>query len=88
MSATRILNGLERVSATGPEADNVARLGFLEWVFGLEGEDTAAKARAALACPAAQRPESPAACAFVSFLRQASRPVSHEVRRRRRRAMN
>lgn len=84
MSATQILNGLERSTATGEEADQVARLGFLEWAFGLEGEATPAEARAALASPAAQRPASAAACAFVTFLHQAAQPMARGFRRRRR----
>ena len=87
MTARRILDGLERSTATGAEADAVARLGFLEWAFGLEGDATAAEARAALASPQAQRPASAAACAFVSFLRQASVPVSRTAARRGRRRL-
>lgn len=88
MTAARILDGLERSDATGPEADSVARMGFLEWAFGLEGEVTPAKARAALDSEAAQRPGSDAACAFVLFLRQATRPMSGAARRGRRRALH
>jgi len=88
MTATRILDGLERSDATGPEADSVARLGFLEWAFGLEGEVTPAKAKAALDSAEAQGPESDAACAFVLFLRQATRPVTGGLRRGRRRALH
>jgi len=92
MMATRILNGLELCAATGEEAESVARLEFLEWVFGLDGAATPAEARAALATPAAQRAESDAACAFVGFLRQASRPVSRPAtkgaRRGRRRTVH
>ena len=88
MTAARILDGLERSEATGAEADNVARMGFLEWAFGLEGEVTPAKAKAALDSAEAQGPESDAACAFVVFLRQATRPVSGGLRRGRRRALH
>ena len=89
MTARQILDGLERSTATGAEADSVARMGFLEWAFGIEGEATAAEARAVLASPQAQQPESPAACKFVSFLRQASVPMSRSpVRRGRRRLMH
>lgn len=89
MSATRILNGLERSTATGPEAETVARLGFLEWAFGLEGEATPDEARVALATPEAQQPGSAAARAFVSFLRQAAQPVSRiDSRRGRKRAFH
>ncbi|KZY35966.1 hypothetical protein A3731_16420 [Roseovarius sp. HI0049] len=82
------MDGLERSDATGPEADSVARLGFLEWAFGLEGEVTPAKAKAALDSAEAQGPESDAACAFVLFLRQATRPVTGGLRRGRRRALH
>ncbi|WP_397541256.1 hypothetical protein [Roseovarius salis] len=88
MTATRILHGLERSAAKGDEADGIARLWFLEWVFGLDGEATPAEARAALASRAAQNAESAAACAFVRFLRQAAQPVAPEMRRRRRRAIH
>lgn len=93
MTATRILDGLERSPATGAEADAVARLGFLEWVFGLEGGAARAEARTALASPAAQRPGSAAARRFVAFLRQAALPVSRPTsgqtgRRRRQRALH
>ena len=89
MSATRILDGLERSTATGAEADTVARLGFLEWAFGLEGEATPNEARMALATPGAQRPGSAAACAFVSFLHQATQPISRRAcRRGRKRALH
>ncbi|MEQ9261025.1 MAG: hypothetical protein RIG84_18210 [Roseovarius sp.] len=75
MMATRILDGLERSTATGEDAHMMARLGFLEWAFTLEGEATPAEARAALEVPEAQRAESCAAQAFVGFLREASRHV-------------
>jgi len=89
MTATRILQGLERSTATGAEADSLARLGFLEWAFGLEGAATPAKARAALASPAAQRAESAAARAFVGFLGQATQPVARAgMRRGRKRAVH
>lgn len=88
MTATRILDGLERSEATGAEADSVARLGFLEWAFGLEGEVTPAKAKAALDSAEAREPESDAACAFVVFLRQATKPMRGSLRRGRRRALH
>ena len=81
MTATRILDGLERVTATGKEADSVARLGFLEWVFLQPGDATAKAAREALNCPAARNAGSAAARAFVDFLRQATLPVSRPGRR-------
>ena len=88
MTAARILDGLERSEATGAEADNVARMGFLEWACGLEGEVTPAKAKAALDSAEAQGPESDAACAFVVFLRQATQPMMGGARRGRRRALH
>lgn len=88
MTATLILDGLERSTATGDEAHVVARMGFLEWAFGLEGEATPAEARAALEAPAAKAPESDAAQAFVAFLRQATQPVSTGFRRGRRRRLH
>lgn len=73
MTAIRILHGLEDISATGHEADSVARLGFLEWVFTSPGSVTPAEARRALSDIAPHAPGSAAACAFVSFLQEASR---------------
>ena len=87
MTATRILNGLERSTATGDEADTVARLGFLEWAFGLEGDATPGAARAALASPAAQEAGSDAARAFVGFLHQAAQPIACRLVRRGRNRM-
>lgn len=85
MTASRILHGLERSSATGREADSMARLGFLEWVFTVEGAATPGAAKKALALAEAQRPESAAARAFVGFLRQATQSVPGAGRRRGRR---
>ncbi len=86
MCVTRILDGLEACEAIGAEADAVARLGFLEWVFSEIGAVSATQARAALDCPAARNAASPAAQAFVGFLQQAGGPgaVSGAGRRRRR----
>lgn len=81
MTANRILDGLEDSNATGAEADTMARLGFLEWVFTLPSTVTARAARDALKSPAAQNPDSAAARAFVAYLEQATHPVS-AVRRR------
>ena len=84
MTATRILNGLERSTATGDEADSMARLGFLEWAFGLECDATPGAARAALASAAAQRADSDAARAFVAFLNEAAQPIAQRLVRRAR----
>lgn len=73
MTAIRILNGLEDSAATGPEADSMARLGFLEWVFASPGTLTAESARRALQEISPHVPGSPAARAFVGFLEEASR---------------
>lgn len=84
MTVNQILTGLERSDATGQEADQVARLGFLEWAFTLPGEASAKAARAALDCPEARNADSAAARAFVGFLEQATRPISSSRVRRRR----
>ena len=60
MTATRIVQGLERSETTGAEAAMVARMGFLEWVLGLDGDATAQTAKAALAEPCLQQATSPA----------------------------
>ena len=85
MSAGRILSGLETSNATGAEAEAVARMGFLEWVFAEPDAVTARAARVALDCPEARNAVSPAAQAFVGFLKQAgSGGAARPVRRRRR----
>jgi len=86
----RILQGLERSPATGDEAEGMARLGFLEWMFALEGASAArGHARAALQSDAAQAAESAAARAFVRFLQQATWALPPaQVRKGRRRALN
>lgn len=73
MTAIRILHGLEDVSGTGAEAEGMARLGFLEWVFASPGTLTPAAARRALEDIAPHAPESEAACAFVGYLEEAAR---------------
>ena len=89
MSVTHILDGLEHSEATGQEADCVARLGFLEWVFTAPGTITPQAARDALNSPAARNPGSDAARAFVGFLRQATQPVNRGGSRRgRQRRLN
>ncbi|WP_111732003.1 hypothetical protein [Roseovarius amoyensis] len=89
-AALRILQGLERSPATGDEAEGMARLGFLEWMFALEGDSAVPEhARVALHSDAARAAESAAARAFVGFLRQATWPLPPApVRQRRRRALN
>jgi hypothetical protein len=75
MTVTQILNGLETVPATGAEADNAARLGFMEWVFASPRAATPQAARDALQTEAAQEASSPAARAFVGFLQAACVPM-------------
>ncbi|MEL7258009.1 MAG: hypothetical protein AAFN80_09225 [Pseudomonadota bacterium] len=84
MTVNRILDGLERSDATGPEAAAVARLGFLEWVFAHPGDVTPKVVGAALRDPSVQNPTSAAARAFVDVLREARDvPTSAPVRRGR-----
>ncbi|EAQ23514.1 hypothetical protein ROS217_16870 [Roseovarius sp. 217] len=73
MTFLRIIDGLESSQATGPQAMQAARMGFLQWACAVEGPITAQMARAALESPAARQAESAAARAFVGFLREASR---------------
>jgi len=82
MTALKILTGLETIDATGAEADTVARLGFLEWAFCQQGYATPEAARAALRTVAMTTPSSEAACAFVSFLEEATRMVYRPGKRR------
>jgi hypothetical protein len=86
MSVSRIIDGLERSDAEGREADAVARLGFLEWVFTQPEAVTAQDARAALDAPELQNPTSAAAQAFAGFLRQATKAVQGAGARRGRAA--
>ena len=88
MCVTRILDGLERSAATGPQADAVARMGFLEWAFDAPGAAGPMAAREALESPAAQNPVSPAARAFVGFLEAACVAVPPSPRGRRRRRLH
>lgn len=85
MSLTPIMDGLERSGATGAEAEAVARLGFLEWVFAHPGAVTARVVREALAEPAVQNAGSAAARAFVDVLEEA-RHAAPMARGRRGRA--
>ncbi|WP_236544479.1 hypothetical protein [Roseovarius atlanticus] len=75
MSLTPIMDGLERSGATGDEAEAVARLGFLEWVFAHPGTVTARVVREALDEPAVQNADSAAAKAFVGVLEEARHAV-------------
>jgi len=84
MTVTTILSGLEACDARGDEADAIARLGFLEWVFSAKGLVTPGAARLALKSSAAQNPESAAAQAFVGYLWEATRPALGPRHQRRR----
>ncbi len=86
MSLTPIMDGLERSGATGAEAEAVARLGFLEWVFAYPGAVTARVVREALDEPAVQNAGSAAARAFVDVLEEARYAVPMARRRRGRAA--
>ncbi len=84
MTVSHIINGLETMDLTGAEATQAARLGFLEWAFcDLDG-GTPQAARAALDCAEAQSPNSAAAQAFVSYLREATLTLNRPKRRRAR----
>lgn len=84
MSISRILNGLETMDATGPDATSAARLGFLEWAFCAKDGGTPEAAQTALASPAARNASSDAARAFVGYLREATVACARPVRRRTR----
>lgn len=71
MSVKPIIAGLERSGATGADARDAARLGFLEWVFGYPGDVTARVVREALEEPEVRNADSAAAKAFVEVLEQA-----------------
>ncbi|MCR9115061.1 MAG: hypothetical protein NXH84_17410 [Rhodobacteraceae bacterium] len=88
MNANVILNGLERSDATGTEADSMARLGFLEWVFTQPGEATPEAAQDALRQAELQNPSSAAARAFVAILEEATVPMKPGTRRGRVRVMH
>ncbi|MDR9394402.1 hypothetical protein [Roseovarius sp. SYSU LYC5161] len=89
MNVTQILDGLESSAATGHEADTIARVGFLEWVFAYPRATTQQDARRALAEPAAQNACSAAARAFVKHLEQATGPgIARNGRRGRSRRMS
>ena len=84
MVLTRILDGLEQSPAQGAEAQNMARLGFLEWVLSAPEGITAQDAKDALLQPNVRDAESAAAQEFVSFLEQATVQVSARRARRKR----
>lgn len=86
MTLTPIMDGLERSGATGPEAEAVARMGFLEWVFAYPGTVTPHVVREALAEPAVRNAGSAAARAFVGVLEEAGHAVQMPQRGRRGRA--
>lgn len=82
MSLQRIVEGLEQSEATGREAQAMAKLGFLEWVFAQPGAVSAPVVREALAELAVCRVTSDAACAFAEVMRQAAPGVQPAARRR------
>ncbi|WP_120502192.1 hypothetical protein [Roseovarius sp. EL26] len=84
MVLTRILDGLEQSPAQGADAQNMARLGFLEWVLSSPAGITAQDAKDALLQPGIQDAESAAAQEFVTFLEQATVKVSARRSRRNR----
>ncbi|WP_294606269.1 hypothetical protein [Roseovarius sp.] len=84
MSLNRILDGLEQSTATGAQAFDHARCGFLEWAVSVKGPVTPVLVRAALSDPAVLAAESAAAQAFVGYLEQACRTTQlHRPRRGR-----
>ena len=86
MIVTRILEGLERMDAEGPDADAAARAGFLEWAFAQPGAATPEAARAALMTARHAAPDggqSAAAEAFVAYLNDATMGMAPSGRRGR-----
>ncbi len=83
MSVVPIVEGLERSDATGREAQDAARLGFLEWLFMHQGMVTAGTIRAAQAELRARHVSSDAACAFAEVLQQAIPGLRQSAGRRR-----
>lgn len=81
MSLQRIVEGLEQSDATGCEAQAVAKLGFLEWVFSQPGAVSGPVVREALDELAVCRLTSDAACAFAEVMRQAAPAVPPVARR-------
>lgn len=88
MTLTRIIDALEQSPAMGAQAQALARLGFLEWVFAAPGPVTTDTAREALTSDAAQGARSAAARAFVGFLSAAALPCPTPMRRGRARWLN
>lgn len=88
MSLIRIIDALEDSPSHGAQAQALARLGFLEWVFAAPGPVTAAMAREALASPAARGAQSDAARAFLGYLHAACVPAVAPARRGRARLLN
>ncbi|MEM8775810.1 MAG: hypothetical protein AAGF53_12305 [Pseudomonadota bacterium] len=82
MNATMILRHLEESAATGAEADALARLGFMQWMFEHPGYITSVELNSALSEPALKTPESAAAQAFVGFLKDAETTPITRARRR------
>ena len=83
MTISRILDGLERSTAAGVEADKAARMGFLQWALSDSAGATPQAARTALEALGPHCPSSPAAQAFVGFLEQATRTIAPNRRRGR-----
>ncbi len=84
MTVSHILNGLETMDLTGPDAAQAARMGFLEWAFCDREGGTPQAARAALDCPEARNASSDAARAFVGYLHEATQVFVRPTRRRAR----
>jgi hypothetical protein len=82
MSFLRIMDGLESSPATGSQAMQAARLGFLQWACAVDGPVTSQLVRAALESPEAQTAESDAARAFVGVLQEACRAFQVKPMRR------
>lgn len=82
LSISRILNGLEAMDASGADAVNAARLGFLEWAFCATEGGTPQAAKAALGQRDVQNASSDAARAFVGYLQEATQALAQPSRRR------
>lgn len=81
MALDRILHGLEQSRLDSQEQVELARLGFLEWLWSLPYEsDINAQASAAheYACP--MKGGAPAVAAFCDLLAAASQPLPTPVR--------
>lgn len=84
MLVKQIIDQLEQSDTAGADAYEIAKVCFLDWALGLEGEATTTAARLALQSPAAQNANSEAASVFVSFLTDAIKTMPHATPRRRR----